>query len=63
MATEPTTVAEFEAAQAAEYGKYRAAKPIIIDGALAFNTGDPVPVSHVTRKVVAAADVTTTEKG
>ena len=38
--------------QAAEYGTYVATKEILIDGARAFNVGDPVPVSHVDRGVV-----------
>lgn len=33
-------------AQTTEYGKYRAAEPIMINGALAFNPGYPVPISH-----------------
>jgi hypothetical protein len=37
------------AEQAKEYGKYVAKERIVIDGALAFNAGDPVPVSHVER--------------
>lgn len=40
------------AAQVAEYGRYRAKEQIFLGGALAFNPGDPVPVSHVTRKIV-----------
>lgn len=38
--------------QASEYGTFRAAQRINIDGALAFKKGDPVPVSHVERGVV-----------
>lgn len=30
-----------------EYGQWVANEPIFIDGALAFNTGHPVPVGHV----------------
>jgi hypothetical protein len=48
----PTTGEEQRAAQAEEYGKYRAKQPIKVDGVLAFNTGDLVPASHVTRQVV-----------
>lgn len=44
-------------AQLAEYGTYVANKPIDIRGGRAFNPGDPVPVSHVTRGVVGKADV------
>lgn len=39
-------------AQEAEYSAYVATEQIYIDGALAFNVGDPVPKSHVTRSVV-----------
>ena len=49
---EPTTVEELRAAQAAEYGTYVALEPIDIGGARAFNIGDPVPTSHITREVV-----------
>lgn len=54
--TQPISTAEvdeFLAAQAKEYGTYVARGPISIDGVPAFNTGDPVPVGHVERKVVA----------
>jgi hypothetical protein len=51
------TPEEFRAAQVAEYGTYVATEPIYIDGARAFNAGDPVPVSHVERKVVAESQV------
>ena len=34
-------------ARESEYGTYTASEAIHIDGALAFNAGDPVPVSHV----------------
>lgn len=49
----------------AEYGTYVALGPIDIDGARAFNAGDPVPVSHVARGVVAESAVakTTTQAG
>jgi hypothetical protein len=46
------TVEEYLAAQKAEWGTYVATQPIDIGGARAFNTGDPVPVSHVENKVV-----------
>lgn len=48
---------EYRQAQAAEYGTYVAAKPIDIRGARAFNTGDPVPVSHVENGTVNEDDV------
>ena len=57
MADTPLTAAELREAQAKEYGQYRAAQTIFIDGARAFNVGDPVPASHVERKVVAADEV------
>jgi len=50
--TTPSTTEEQREAQEAEYGRYRANQAINIDGARAFNPGDPVPTSHVTRKVV-----------
>jgi hypothetical protein len=53
----PTTAAEFREALGAEYGVYVAAVPIDINGARAFNIGDPVPVSHVERQVVEADQV------
>lgn len=51
------TAAQFREAQGAEYGTYVAAGPINIHGARAFNTGDPVPVSHVERGVVSLDQV------
>lgn len=48
---------EYRKAQEAEYGTYVAAHPIDIRGARAFNTGDPVPKSHVDRGVVSEDDV------
>lgn len=44
--------------QAAEYGKYVAKETIYVDGARAFNVGDPVPVGHVEGGVVDEAQVT-----
>lgn len=64
--TTPATAAELRAAQEAEYGRYRAIQPIKIDGVLAFNTGDAVPVGHVSRKLVDKTfveDLNKTEKG
>lgn len=62
--TTPSTAEELRAAQAEEYGTYVAKERILIDGVLAFNVGDAVPVSHVTRRVVTASQVekTATEK-
>jgi hypothetical protein len=37
------------AEQQREWGKYVAVERIFIDGALAFNAGDPVPAQHVDR--------------
>lgn len=48
------TVAEYVAAQKAEWGTYVATQSIDIHGARAFNVGDPVPVSHVERGVVSS---------
>lgn len=67
-----TPADELEAAQEAEWSEYIAVERINIGGARAFNPGDPVPKSHVTRGVVdktqvarrdtkAAAAVTGTE--
>jgi hypothetical protein len=54
---EDTTAAKLREAQEAEYGTYVAKERIVIDGALAFNEGDPVPVSHVKRGVVTSSQV------
>lgn len=45
------------AALAKEYGEYVATSTIYIDGARSFNTGDPVPASHVSRGVVSPEQV------
>ena len=50
--TTPSTAEELREAREAEYGRYRANQTIFVDGARAFNEGDPVPTSHVTRKIV-----------
>jgi hypothetical protein len=55
--TTPATAVELREAQAKEYGTYVALAAIDIDGARAFNAGDPVPVSHVERGVVAEHQV------
>lgn len=44
-------------AQVKEYATYVAVDQIHVDGALAFNVGDPVPVSHVDRGVVEKSQV------
>lgn len=51
-ATTSPVVDQRRAERVAEYGRYTAAQPIYIGGALAFNADDPVPVSHVERGVV-----------
>jgi hypothetical protein len=48
---------DYAAAQAAEYGQYRAVVPIHIGNARAFNVGDAVPASHVTSGVVSQDQV------
>ena len=57
MPDTPITAAQFREVQGEEYGQYVAAQTIFIDGARAFNVGDPVPASHVDRGVVAADEV------
>jgi hypothetical protein len=52
------TVEDREKERIAEYSKWVAVVPIDIHGARAFNPGDPVPVSHVDRGVVASHQVT-----
>lgn len=47
-------------AQEAEYGEYVATERITIGGALAFNVGDSVPKTHVTRGVVDKSQVAKT---
>ena len=42
-------VEDFAAAQAAEYATFVATEPILVDGARAYNVGDPVPASNVER--------------
>lgn len=62
---EPMTDEELEAAQRELYSQYVATEVITIDGARAFNVGDPVPATHVTRGVVSKDQVakTTTKAG
>ena len=57
MSEAPVTAAEQQAAIESEYGTYVAVETIFIGGARAFNVGDPVPVSHVERGVVAVGSV------
>lgn len=51
------TVEEYRKAQEAEYGTWVALTAIDINGARAFNAGDPVPVSHVERNIVPSESV------
>jgi hypothetical protein len=51
------TVEEYLKAQQAEWSVYVATEVININGARAFNPGDPVPASHVERGVVTAEQV------
>jgi hypothetical protein len=57
MPDAPISAAQFREEQVKEYGVYVAAQTIFIEGARAFNAGDPVPASHVERGVVAADEV------
>lgn len=73
----PLTAEQYRQALVDEYSQYVAIAPIDIDGARAFNVGDPVPASHVERGAVGAdrvkktstkagrevAGITSTEKG
>jgi hypothetical protein len=52
MADSPTTAVQFREELGKEYGQYVAVVPIDLNGARAFNIGDPVPASHVERQVV-----------
>lgn len=52
------TADDRRAAQAREYGQYVAKEQIVLGNALAFNPGDPVPVSHVESGVVSKDSVT-----
>lgn len=54
------TVEGYLKEQASEWGAYVALEPIDINGARAFNPGDPVPASHVSRGVVSKASVAAT---
>jgi hypothetical protein len=59
------TAEQYREAQRAEYGTYVANVAIDIDGARAFNVGDPVPVSHINNGVVDEGQVSklTTKAG
>ena len=57
MPDAPVTAAQYREALGDEYGQYVAVVAIDINGARAFNVGDPVPVSHVERGVVEAEQV------
>lgn len=46
------TLEEYRRAQEAEWGSYVATAVIHVNGARAFNPGDPVPASHVVRGVI-----------
>lgn len=48
----PSPAEDFAALQEAEYSEFVALEVININGARAFNPGDPVPKSHVTEGVV-----------
>jgi len=54
------TVEEYLAAQKAEWTAYVATEAIDINGARAFNVGDPVPASHVASGVVPKESVAKT---
>ena len=60
MADSPMTAEQYREAQVAEYGQFVAVSPIDINGARAFNPGDPVPASHVERGVVLSEQVAKT---
>lgn len=52
MPDTPQTAEQMLEAIRAEYSTYVAVVPIDINGARAFNEGDPVPAGHVERGVV-----------
>ena len=54
------TVEEYLKEQRDEWGTYVAVVAIDINGARAFNPGNPVPTSHVKAGVVAQSDVAKT---
>lgn len=59
------TAAQLREEQEREYSQYVAAQAIDIEGARAFNVGDPVPASHVDSGIVPADAVkkTSTKAG
>lgn len=61
----PATAEDAREALAKEYGTYVALTAINVNGARAFNAGDPVPVSHVVNGVVGEGQVSkiTTKAG
>lgn len=56
----PDTVEDYLKKQKAEWGTYVATEAIYVNGARAFNPGDPVPVSHVESKTVSTSQVAKT---
>lgn len=50
--TAPKTLEQYQAEQAREYGEWVATRAIDVNGARAFNRGDPVPSSHVAAGLV-----------
>jgi hypothetical protein len=58
MPTPEELVAQAQLEAQVEWGTYVATGPIDINGVRAFNTGNAVPVSHVTRGVVDSSLVT-----
>ena len=56
------TVEQYLDEQRAEWGAYVATSVIHINGARAFNVGDPVPASHVERGVVGKGQVAATQQ-
>lgn len=58
VAVAPGSVAEYMHAQQREWGTYTASRALSVGGVPAFRQGEPVPVSHVERGIVAADDVT-----
>lgn len=72
--SEPLTTEQYQQALADDYGQYVAKQPIYHDGALAYDTGHPVPASNVklhgydknglvAKRGTKAADAATEEKG
>lgn len=60
MADTPMTAQQYRELLGEEYGQYVAVVPIDINGARAFNVGDPVPASHVERQIVESDQVSKT---